>query len=79
MTASTLNDLAAMWADAPDFTDDVSNDYRERSIAARNARQVNPLAECGHCGRILDPRKRTAARHVAKCERENRPYAFGAN
>lgn len=72
--------LATEWAAAPDFTDDVSNDYRERSIEPimrRNSRAVSPLAECGHCGRILDPRKRSATRHVVKCERENRPYQYG--
>ena len=74
-----LQTLAAEWANAPEFTDDVSNDYRERSVAARNNRSHvrGILAECGTCDRILDTGKRSDVRHAAKCADENRPYEFG--
>lgn len=79
----TLDTLAQAWADAPDFTDDRSNDYAERSIEvaaernARNVRMLQAVAACGHCGRILRIRSRAAGKHVIACERENRPYRFG--
>lgn len=80
-----MREIAAMWAQHPDATTDASNDYAARSLdaheaAERNARNVAALraqAECGHCGRILDMRKRSATKHVIACEQATRPYAFG--
>jgi hypothetical protein len=77
----TIDTLAIAWADQPDFTDDQSNDYTMRGgyavepIARRN-RSRGMQAECGHCGTILDTAHDLV--HVESCEREHRPYRYGA-
>lgn len=74
-----LDRYAALWAEDPTFTDDVSNDYRERAVMARNNRSKvrGILAECGTCDRVLDTGKRADVRHANRCADENRPYAYG--
>jgi hypothetical protein len=81
----TLTDTLAMhstaaWDRDYDHAGEHSNDLPLRGIvpiARRNAGPSGMLAECGHCGILLDMRKRAATAHVVECERDNRPYAFG--
>ncbi len=78
----TLDTLAAAWATEPEFTDDRSNDYAERSMdesaaAERNARKVRGmLASCGTCDRILDTGRKRDVQHVVKCAADNAPYTY---
>jgi hypothetical protein len=71
--------LSAAWADQPEFTDDVSNDYRERAVAIRNARSKarGIIAECGTCDRILDSGRKAHVKHAAVCADRNRTRAYG--
>ena len=82
-----LDTLAILWAAEPNFTDDVSNDFRERSmepmksemIRQRNTRHPASMAECGHCGRTVNAATRRGMAHVVRCESDNRPYQYGPN
>lgn len=80
---TTLEILNAAWAANPDFTDDRSNDYADRSMPASvepiRRRNTAPrmAVECGHCGKEFPWANRRASNHVVKCERENRAYQYG--
>lgn len=73
-------EMAAAWEQI-EFREDDSNDYRMRGdtevYARRNRSAGRSLAECGHCGNVVDLLTETA--HVVACERKHRPYAFGSN
>lgn len=55
-----------------------SNDYAERSIAARNYRYgAGMLASCGTCDAILDAGVQADVQHAVDCAIDAMPYQYG--